>query len=302
MSTPNEPSDQNPQSSSGGEFAAPGGTGGSPTPPPPSFPSGGAQPFGNPSYGSQPPGGQPPYGGQPYGGQPGYGGGQPPYGSPSGGSGAGPTANKFGLAALIVGGVSLILSFIPIVNYVSGVLALVGLVLGIVGLVIKNRPRGLAIAGVIVSALALVLSIVLAIVYTVGFATTVVGEISEQIPDSSSFPTDAATPDEDERTVEVVYEITGDGTDVTIVYLSVTAAESGSDIETLTEQTLPWTEEFDATVGGEFDYSTFNVTATNGAEDEGEIACSITVDGEVVAEDTADGAFGIVSCTSSDVG
>jgi hypothetical protein len=200
--------------------------------------------------------------------------------------------------------VALVLAFIPFVNYVSGIVALVGLVLGIVGLVLKNRARGLAIAGTIVSAIALVLSIVLAVVYTVGITTAVVGEIADQIPDSSAFPSDPSTPgsgeDEEERQVEVVYEVAGGGTDVTVVYLAVTP-DSSTDIETLTAQTLPWTEEFEATVGGAFDYSTFTVTATNGAADEGEISCTITVDGEVVAEDTDDGAFGLVTCMASDV-
>lgn len=317
MSSPNDAPDQNQPTPPNGGFVSPGGEtsprgdadattpppaappGGQQTPASPSYgtPSYGTPAPGGPSYGGQPYGGQP-YGSQPYGGQPGYGGGQPPYGAPSGEGTSG--TNMFGLVALIIGGISLVLALIPIINYVSGVLSLVGLALGIVGLVVKNRKRGLAIAGTIVSALALVLAIVLAIVYTVGFTRSVVDEFSDNLPTASSVPSDGSSPDPDARTVDVVYEVTGEGTDATIVYLSVTSTDV-NDIETLSAQTLPWTEEFEATVGGEFDYSTFNVTASNGAADEGPISCRITVDGEVVAEDTTDGAFGTVSCTSSDV-
>lgn len=309
MSSPNDPSDQNPPTPPNDGFTPPGGPSSAPTPPPPygQQPSGaqgpggqrdGGQPtYGGPSYGG------PSYGGQPtYGSQPSYGSGQPPYSPSSGGDGGAPRSNTFGLIALIVGGVSLILAFVPIVNYVSWVLALVGLALGIVGLVLKNRKRGLAIAGVITSVLGLILSIVLAIVYTVGFVGSVATGISDNVPDASNAPLDGSTADPDARDVDVVYEVSGEGTDVTIVYLSVTADDSSTDIETLSAQSLPWTQEFDANIGGEYDYTAFNVTATNGADDTGEISCSITVDGEVVAEDTADGAFGIVSCMSSDVG
>jgi hypothetical protein len=190
-----------------------------------------------------------------------------------------------------------VLSFVPVVNYVSGVVALVGLVLGIVGLVLKNRRKGLAIAGTIVSALALVLSIVFAVVYTVGFTTWAVGEIAENVPDSSAFPSDGTG---EPQNVEVVYEVEGAGTDASIVYFSFSDG-TDSDVQSLDGQALPWTEEFDATIGGEFDFSTFSVTATNGAEDTGPISCTITVDGKVVAEDDSEGEFGTVTCLASNV-
>jgi hypothetical protein len=306
MTMPSDPTDHDQPAPRDGGFTAPGGSpapssgqpfggqrDGAAQPPAGGQQYGGGQYGGGQQYGSgQPYAGQPPYGGQQYGGQ-------PPYGSPTGGSGDRPGPNKLGLASLIVGGVSVILAFIPFVNFVSWIVALVGLVLGIVALVLKNRTRGLAIGGVIASALGLILSIVLAIVYTVGFATTVVGGIADNLPEQTSVPGITSDPGE-ERTVEVVYEVTGESSDATIVYLTATSGETGSDVETVSGQTLPWTEEFDATIGGEYSFSTFNLTATNGTDDAGEISCSITVDGEVVAEDTADGELATVSCTSSD--
>ncbi len=82
-------------------------------------------------------------------------------------------SSGLGLASLIVGGVALLFSFIPFINYVSGLIAVVGIVLGIVALVQKGRKKPLAIAGTIVSVVALVLSVVLAVAYTAGFAAAV---------------------------------------------------------------------------------------------------------------------------------
>lgn len=78
--------------------------------------------------------------------------------------------NGFGIAALVLGIVSVAGFAIPFVNYVTIVTGLAGLVLGIVGLVVKFRPRKAAVAGVILSGIGLVLSVVLAVIYTAAFA------------------------------------------------------------------------------------------------------------------------------------
>jgi len=77
--------------------------------------------------------------------------------------------NGLGLASLIVGVIALIGSFIPFLNYATGVVAFVSLVLGVVALLLKGRAKAVAIAGTAVSVVALLLSIILAIVYTAGF-------------------------------------------------------------------------------------------------------------------------------------
>lgn len=119
----------------------------------------------------------------PGGAQPGY---QPPVAVAQA-----PRKNGLGLAALIVGGVALILAFIPLVNYVSGVIALVGLILGIIALVRKGAPKWFSLTGMIVSAVALILSIVLAIAYT----TLFVANIDDIISDDPSIvvPSDGAS-------------------------------------------------------------------------------------------------------------
>lgn len=98
---------------------------------------------------------------------------QPPYGGPAGQQAPGgyPGAypggaparlqNGLGLASLIVGIIALITSIIPLFGFPLGV---VGLVLGILGLGRAKRGlatnRGVALAGVILSSLALLIAIV----------------------------------------------------------------------------------------------------------------------------------------------
>ncbi len=94
--------------------------------------------------------------------------------------------NGFGIAALVIGIVSLVGAFIPVINYLSGVLALIGLVLAIVGICLKHRPKGMAITGGILSCVAIVTSIVLAITYTTAFV-----ESLEDLP-TTNYSTDAA--------------------------------------------------------------------------------------------------------------
>lgn len=120
-----------------------------------------------PPYAQQP--GQP-FPGQPVPGQPLAGQqfpGQPPQPTHS-------RVNGFGIAALVIGVLSLIGAAIPVINYGSGILALIGLVLGIVGICLKNRKKGMAITGSILSVIAIVLSIVLAITYTSSFINTII--------------------------------------------------------------------------------------------------------------------------------
>ena len=89
-------------------------------------------------------------------------------------------------------------------------LAFLGLIFGIIGLFLKGRRRGAAITGIIISFVALVLSIILAIVYTAGFATAV----NKTVEDSN---VDAA------KTLTLVYEVTGDSSDSLITYSTYNA-------------------------------------------------------------------------------
>ena len=83
---------------------------------------------------------------------------------------AGPSRlNVLGLVSLILGGLAFLLGvtfgWIPFVGFLPILLAVVGLVLGVIGLVKnKNKGKGLAIAGTIVSGVALLVSALITIV------------------------------------------------------------------------------------------------------------------------------------------
>lgn len=108
-------------------------------------------PFAKPGDAAQQPGGQ-----QPGGQQPGYG--QPPYGTASGGH-QGPKKNGFGVAALVLGVLSLITWFFLI----GGLFGLVAIILGVLGRGRVKRGEadngGMALAGIITGALGLLLTI-----------------------------------------------------------------------------------------------------------------------------------------------
>lgn len=63
-----------------------------------------------------------------------------------------------GIAALVIGIVSIVLGFIPLCGNIALIPAIVGLILGIVDVVTKSKkslPKGQGIAGIILCALAL---------------------------------------------------------------------------------------------------------------------------------------------------
>ena len=65
-----------------------------------------------------------------------------------------------GIASLVLGIVSIIISFIPFLNVVAFIPAMVGLILGIIDIVKKTKnkePKGKSIAGTILSAIAMVI-------------------------------------------------------------------------------------------------------------------------------------------------
>ncbi len=67
-----------------------------------------------------------------------------------------------GIAALILGIVSITISLVPFCGTIAFLPALVGLILGIVDLVVKNRQnqnKGTSIAGVVLSSLAIVIMV-----------------------------------------------------------------------------------------------------------------------------------------------
>ena len=80
------------------------------------------------------------------------------------------STSGLGIAALVLGILAILSSWIPIINNLAGLLALVGVILGAIA-IYKTRPsgkstgRGIAIAGTILSAVALIIVIATQIFY-----------------------------------------------------------------------------------------------------------------------------------------
>ena len=79
-----------------------------------------------------------------------------------------------GIASLVLGIISLIAGWIPFICFIAFVLAIVGLILGIVDTVKKNKTgdkkRGISIAGLIISAVAIPIIVFSSIVSFILFA------------------------------------------------------------------------------------------------------------------------------------
>ncbi|CAQ02995.1 DUF4190 domain-containing protein [Clavibacter sepedonicus] len=212
--------------------------------------------------------------------------------------------NGVGLAALIVGVLSLVGSVIPILNYVSGFLAVVGIVLGIVGLILRDRPKGMAFGGLILSVVALILSIVLAIVYTAGIVTAITGAVEESEARSSAGAADD---------VRFTYELEGTGGTTSAAAVWVTSVGGSLGTEQDLAATLPFTREIIVPDSAGFDSASFAISGTVGVDgaatdgstidgstiDGGGIVCRILVGTTVVAEQTATGTGASVACTAT---
>ena len=127
--------------------------------------------------------------------------GPPSYGPPSGPPSFGPPAGLppkkgagLAIASMVLGILALLLSWIPIINNLAAVLALVGLGLGIPALIRARRGShsgtGLAITGLVTSVLAIVLVIV-----TQLFFAKVIDEVDQAIDEGISTPSAAAPSD-----------------------------------------------------------------------------------------------------------
>lgn len=78
-----------------------------------------------------------------------------------------------GIAGLVLGIIALVIGWIPVVSILAVIMAIVGLVLSIVDTVKKNKTndpqRGTSIAGIIISAIAFVISGIMTFFFVIGF-------------------------------------------------------------------------------------------------------------------------------------
>lgn len=190
--------------------------------------------------------------------------------------------NRFGLAALIAGIVAFVGAFIPVFNFLAVLIALAAVVLGIIG-IIRTGPKGSAVAGAVLGFIALVLSSILAIVYTVLFFGHLIGAST-------------GTDELDGSEIPLVYQVDGTGSDVDITY--TVSADGVETTEQVTSQRLPFEEDFDVAFGGADTYASYTLTAVNGADD-GTVICRIILDGRILVEQESSGAYATASCTAN---
>lgn len=90
------------------------------------------------------------------------------------------------IVGIVLGGLALLLSWIPVVNNLAAILALVGLVLGIIGLVQAIRrkgPKALSVVALVLSGLSLVI-----VVATQALYGAVLEEVSASLDEAASSP------------------------------------------------------------------------------------------------------------------
>jgi hypothetical protein len=208
------------------------------------------------------------------------------------GAGAGAAAalsrNPLGLAALWVGIGAFVAALIPFVSYAAILAALVGIGLGVIALVLPARRKRAATAGAIVSGVALLVSIVLSVVYTVVLFGSLIGAVGDPI-DSPPAPLDSTS-------IPLSYQVDGSGSDVDITY--TTSVDGVQSTQQETAQRLPFEREFTVAFGGADTYTSYTLTAVNGDSD-GDVRCRIALDDRVLIERSASGPYATATCTVS---
>lgn len=176
-----------------------------------------------------------------------------------------PAATGMTKAAMIIGIIAVVLSFIPFVGFISFVLGTIAVVLGIIALVKKRPRKGFALTGLITGAVALIVCVVYIFVL-IAFAHVVKQGAGQTAP--------------------YTYTVTGEGA-YTVNYLT-------EDIDQVTTQEVKGgTFTKDVTASTLFGL----VGATNAKGNTGEITCKVTDDqGSVVSTKTSSGSAAQVTC------
>ena len=95
--------------------------------------------------------------------------------------------NGMGTAALVLGIIALVLSFIPVIGLLSWILAPLAIIFGIIGLNRAGAPRGGAVAGLVTGGIALVICLLWALAFgaAVGNAASEAERMNQQFYSNS---------------------------------------------------------------------------------------------------------------------
>jgi hypothetical protein len=178
------------------------------------------------------------------------------------------TGNGFGVAALVLGIIAVVIAFIPLLGVGSFILGALAAILGIVGLTKKGRPKGTSIAGLVLG----VVSLIIAGIVT-AMTAAFVGAVDESVQEMEKM-----------RVVE--YRATVDTGEAQVTF----GGSGGTSNESFTGQ---WSGE-DQLEG--FDVATMSVSGDVMAGGDQALTCEILVDGQPVAEESG---TGMITCSAS---
>ncbi|OFQ97556.1 DUF5067 domain-containing protein [Alloscardovia sp. HMSC034E08] len=137
------------------------------------------------------------------------------------------STSALAITSLILGVIALVLSFIPIINNFAFVLAIIGVIFGVIGLVAtgkkgKKKGRGLAIAGVVTTVLAMVITFAMQSAFS-----KAIDDATKEVTSSTSTSSKADKSEKSEASADGSVKI--DNGNYTVKILS--AAKSGADYE-----------------------------------------------------------------------
>lgn len=214
-------------------------------------------------------------------------------------------SNALAITALVLGIIAFVTGAAPFWGLLVGAAAVV---VGIMAL-LRRQQKPFAIIGIVGGAIGFIASVVTTWLTIVALSAgaAVVSELATTTPtfEFDTPPAVGATPPADAAETEapadsgestIVYEVTGDGGPATVSYMTAEGGNASQQQDTAAA--LPWSTTVTVPEAGSYDYQGFTLVAM-AAGDATTITCRITVDGEVVAEQTSTGAYSIASCSAS---
>lgn len=180
--------------------------------------------------------------------------------------------NGLGTAGFVLGLIGLIFSFVPIIGVVAWPLVILGLIFSLIGFLRGRSGRatnkGLALAGMILSAIGLVICIVW---------TATTAKAADDLSKQAN------------ETVTISYDAGGTAKNATVTYTTF-SDNGGSEGQTTTK--LPWHKDVRAT-----GFSRGGLMSVTAGLDGGSVSCKVTVNGVVKKTATASGVGATATCS-----
>lgn len=174
--------------------------------------------------------------------------------------------NGLGVAALVVGIVAAVLSIIPVVGMAAFFLGPVAIILGVIAFFLKNRKKGMAIAGTVLGIISLIIA---------GVMTAAISAGVKAVDDKINA----------EHTVEYVVTTTG-AADITYWTPGGTSSE---------KITADWKK---SVTSKEFNVASLTVMGSFN-DPNASVSCDIIIDGKSAGKNTGSGAGAHATCSGN---